>query len=162
MQANLIVVGGVHSGRKIPLHVAEFLIGRDASCHLRPSSKDVEPQHCAILSRNQALYLRDAGHGTRCDGRLLIGGELQLRDGDTLEVGPLAFRLAIDAAVILSVEKVDAQEFLVPTAHDTVHRAGAAPGGEQSPDETAIIDMPSAPPVPTGPLEDSNEIICLP
>ncbi len=98
MQVTLTVVGGVHDGKQIPITVNEFRIGRDAKCHLRPASEDVSRNHCAIIIRpDQRLFLRDYGssNGTILNQRLLVHGEVQLENGDMIEVGPLMFRLNI-------------------------------------------------------------------
>jgi pSer/pThr/pTyr-binding forkhead associated (FHA) protein len=100
MQVLLTVVGGVHHGRKIPIPGPEFLIGRDAKCHLRPASADVSRQHCAILIRQDKVFLKDYGssNGTILNRRMLVHGELQLEDGDNIQVGPLTFMVNISAA----------------------------------------------------------------
>jgi pSer/pThr/pTyr-binding forkhead associated (FHA) protein len=97
MQVSLTVVGGVHHNRTIPIGVAEFRIGRDPKCHLRPASEDVSRQHCAIAMREGRVFLRDYGsrNGTILNRRLLVQGEVQLEDGDVIEVGPLTFRVGI-------------------------------------------------------------------
>src|SRR5438093_1247768 len=97
MQATLIVVGGIFDGRILPLKGPEFTVGRDSTCHLRPSSNEVGHQHCAFVLRDERVCLRDGGssHGTRINGRRLLGGELELKNGDTIKVGPLTFRLSL-------------------------------------------------------------------
>jgi predicted component of type VI protein secretion system len=98
MAVNLIVLSGVHEGRWIPIAVPEFLIGRDPSCHLRPASKSVQRQHCAIVSKGGRFFLRDqtGTEGTLLNRRLLVGGEMQLANGDHIVVGPLLFQVAIE------------------------------------------------------------------
>jgi predicted component of type VI protein secretion system len=98
MSVNLIVLSGIHEGQRIPIGVAEFLIGRDPSCHLRPASKSVEWHHCAILNKGGRVFLRDRTRtgGTILNRRLLVGGEVQLANGDHIAVGPLLFQVAID------------------------------------------------------------------
>src|SRR5262245_11616773 len=97
MEICLTVVGGKHKGREIPIRGSEFLIGRDARCNLRPSSPDVSRKHCALLVRDDQVFLRDYGSdkGTLLNGRMLVSGELQMEDGDLIEVGPLVFRLSL-------------------------------------------------------------------
>jgi predicted component of type VI protein secretion system len=98
MAVNLIVLSGIHEGRWIPIVVPEFLIGRDPSCHLRPASTSVAWQHCAIVSRGERIFLRDQTRtgGTILNRRLLVGGDVQLSNGDHIAVGPLLFQVAID------------------------------------------------------------------
>ena len=64
MAVTLIVQKGVHRGKRIPITVAEFLIGRDPECHLRPSSKDVQWLHCAIVTRDGVAFLATKAHRT--------------------------------------------------------------------------------------------------
>lgn len=95
MNKSLLCVGGTNHGKVIPIMVQEFRIGRDAMCHLRPASTDISRLHCAIVSHPDGrLFLRDyaSSNGTIINHRYLIGGEYELKDGDYLEVGPLAFR----------------------------------------------------------------------
>lgn len=102
MLVSLTVIGGVHNGRVIPIPGPSFLIGRDPKCHLRPASEDVSREHCAILLRgDQRVFLKDYGsrNGTILNHRMLVHGEMQLEDGDVIEVGPLSFRLNIKAGI---------------------------------------------------------------
>jgi len=95
MQKTLVALGGMNHGKVIPLVVNEFRIGRDAGCHLRPASTDISRLHCAIMVKaDDRVFIRDFGsaNGTIINERYLIGGELQLHDGDVLEIGPLMFR----------------------------------------------------------------------
>jgi anti-anti-sigma factor len=90
---------GKGPGQRIPITVSPFLIGRSETCALRPASATVSPYHCALRFRRGSAFVRDFGgaHGTRVNGQR-IQGEVELRDGDRLEVGPLAFRVHLQAA----------------------------------------------------------------
>jgi len=107
MAVNLIVLSGVHEGRRIPIAVPEFLIGRDPSCHLRPASKSVQWQHCAIVTKRGRIFLRDESgtEGTLLNRRLLVGGEVQLAEGDQIGVGPLLFQVAFEADAPAGLQK---------------------------------------------------------
>lgn len=98
MKVALTVMGGKHNGRVIPVNVPEFRIGRDRQCHLRPNSPDVSRFHCAIVRRPGGVFIKDFGskNGTIVNQRVLVGGELQLQDGDVIEVGRLAFLVTIE------------------------------------------------------------------
>jgi predicted component of type VI protein secretion system len=92
---SLTVVGGLLEGKDIPLKVAQFKIGRGPSCHLRPVSEDVGQLHAMIITYNDGkTYIADTGtsKGVIVNDRILIGGQLQLEDGDTIVIGPLSFR----------------------------------------------------------------------
>jgi hypothetical protein len=95
----LVAVPGGMEGKEIPITLSEFLIGRDPDCHICPSSPRVGQRHCAFLIRNQRVYLRafDTIAGTFINDRR-VDGEAQLLDGDLLKIGPLLFRLSIEAS----------------------------------------------------------------
>lgn len=110
MHVALKVVNGIHRNKVIPIKVPEFRIGRDASCHLRPASEDVSREHCAIIIRpDNRVFLRDYGsrNGTILNHRMLVHGELQLENGDLIEVGPLMFRLELVPDEIVEAEIVE-------------------------------------------------------
>jgi predicted component of type VI protein secretion system len=98
MTVNLIVLSEVHQGRRIPVAVPEFLIGRDPNCHLRAASSDVGRLHCAIVTKRGRVFLRDESRteGTLLNRRLLLGGEVQLVDGDHIAIGPLLFLVTFE------------------------------------------------------------------
>jgi len=95
----LVVVGGVHDGRAIPV-VPPFLIGRASECHLRPASTAVSSLHCVIEDREGHIFIQDLGstNGTFLNDDRLISDCL-LRDGDELGVGPLQFLVSSDAPI---------------------------------------------------------------
>jgi pSer/pThr/pTyr-binding forkhead associated (FHA) protein len=86
---------------EIPLPAPQFLIGRDPRCNLRPSSEAVSKLHCAIVQRDNAVFVRDlkSTNGTFVNNDR-IGGEVQVHEGDLLRVGPLvlAFKIEVGAA----------------------------------------------------------------
>lgn len=99
MVVKLVVLKGKAKGREIPLPSSQFLIGRGASCHLRPHSELVSKLHCAIarkpggkvvirdLKSRNCTYLNDEP----------VKGSARARDGDVLAIGPLQFQFAISA-----------------------------------------------------------------
>lgn len=157
MQVSLTVVGGVHNGRVIPIKGAEFLIGRDPKCQLRPASNEISRQHCAIVVRDERVFLRDYGsrNGTLLNQRTLLRGELQLADGDTIEVGPLAFKLGVAVAEV----QLDAES---PSSgsSETDDDLIAAMLSESSADETVLASKPTPAPAPKKP-GDERELLCL-
>jgi pSer/pThr/pTyr-binding forkhead associated (FHA) protein len=97
MKVNLVVTAaGPNQGRSIPVSGAKFLIGRDASCQLRPASQAVSKQHCAIHIRNGQVWVEDFGstNGTIVNDDA-VSGQVQMKDGDRIRIGPLEFRLQI-------------------------------------------------------------------
>jgi pSer/pThr/pTyr-binding forkhead associated (FHA) protein len=151
MKLSLVVLTpGKMEGKNIPVTLSQFLIGRDPQCQLRPASALISKRHCAILNREEKAFIRDfdSTNGTSVDDEP-VKGERELKDGDTLKVGPLAFRVALEAAV--PVDKPTP----VPTtrsAAPTEDEAAAAmllslqdDGGATSPD--APVDSDG---IPTG------------
>ncbi len=97
----LLVLGGVHAGRHIPLS-PPFLIGRSADCNIRASSETISYEHCQIDEADGYLVVRDLDSMTGTfinDDRLLR--DYLLCDGDELRVGPLRFLVQIDSPIAL-------------------------------------------------------------
>jgi len=92
VEVRLKVRGGKSAGQEIRLPGAKFIIGRAEDCHLRPNSDLVSRHHCAILSEEGFVTVRDFGskNGTLVNGER-ISGECELKSGDVLKVGPLEF-----------------------------------------------------------------------
>jgi len=103
---HLVVVGGVHDGRVIPV-VPPFLIGRAAECHLRPASTAVSSRHCVIEEREGHAFIQDLGstNGTFLNDDRLTS-DCPLRDGDELCVGPLRFLVSSDSPIRIVEEPV--------------------------------------------------------
>jgi pSer/pThr/pTyr-binding forkhead associated (FHA) protein len=156
MQVVLTVVGGVHNGRQIPITVPVFLIGRDPACHLRPASPEVSRQHCAVVIRDQYAFLRDYGsrNGTTVNHRVLMHGELQLEDGDALEVGPLVFKVTLLKEAPLPVAPGSEEAAAADTAIQTL-----SDDQEPSTEDTVLVPRAKLPPAIKG-LRDSPEILC--
>jgi pSer/pThr/pTyr-binding forkhead associated (FHA) protein len=97
MKVTLVVTAvGPNNGRSIPVTGAKFVIGRDPGCHLRPASQAISKQHCAIHLRNGQVWVQDFGstNGTLLND-VAVSGEAQAKDGDSLKLGPLEFKLQI-------------------------------------------------------------------
>jgi len=96
MKLSLVVAQGKPEGREIPIRLPQFLIGRDPECHLRPVSPLVSKRHCALLIRDEKAYLRDFGstNGSLVNGQQ-VQGEVEIKDGDELRLGPLNFRVKL-------------------------------------------------------------------
>jgi predicted component of type VI protein secretion system len=99
MKLNLVVAQGVHQGKTIPITVAEFRIGRDPDCQLRPASPSISKKHCSIIIREERVFLKDFGstNGTFVNNEQ-VAGECELKDGDYLKAGPLDFTVKIEAS----------------------------------------------------------------
>ncbi len=96
---NLVVVGGIHDGRVVPI-LPPFVIGRAAACNLRPASQAISLEHCVIEEYEGQVVVRDLGstNGTFLNDDRLIS-DCPLREGDELRVGPLRFLVFKDCPV---------------------------------------------------------------
>jgi anti-anti-sigma factor len=94
----LIVQGGRAHGKSIAVTGPQFVIGRDASCQLRPRSEAISRKHAALEWREGRWVLSDLGstNGTALNGRLLRSKSAEVHHGDLIRIGPVAFTLAID------------------------------------------------------------------
>jgi pSer/pThr/pTyr-binding forkhead associated (FHA) protein len=99
MKVSLVVAQGAHQGKEIPIKQAQFVIGRDPECQLRPASPMISRRHCAVLVREGKVWVRDFGstNGTQVNGQR-VEGEVELHNGDTLKADPLVFTLRVEAA----------------------------------------------------------------
>jgi len=98
MKLSLVVLTpGKQEGKALEVKLAQFVIGRDPQCHLRPASPMISKRHCALLQRDNSVFLRDfdSTNGTFVNDAP-VKGEVELKDGDTLKVGPLLFTVKID------------------------------------------------------------------
>lgn len=138
MKLSLVVAQGVHTGKVIPVTAADFVIGRDPQCQLRPASPAVSKQHCALSIRDGKVYVRDCGstNGTFINDEQ-VAAEREVKAGDRLRVGPLEFDLRIEAgvaapksspAVILPADKVPARAGSKPSAKSAA-ATDTVPGG---------------------------------
>jgi len=99
MKLSLVVLSeGKAQGQSIPITLPQFLIGRNNDCHMRPTSPMISKRHCALLVKGGKAFVRDLGstNGTFVNEELLKG-ERKLENDDTLRIGPLQFRVALEA-----------------------------------------------------------------
>lgn len=98
MKLSLIVTKGRRRDRVIPITIPQFIIGRHKECHLKAGSPSISQHHCALLTRGPEVMVRDfdSTNGTFIN-RKQVEGEQKVGHEDLLEVGPLAFRIHIEA-----------------------------------------------------------------
>jgi FHA domain len=104
MKLSLVVLtAGKMEGKAIPINLAQFLIGRDPQCHLRPTSPLISKRHCAVEIRGDKVFVRDfdSTNGTLVNG-IPVKNEAELSDGDLLKAGPLEFRAVLERSVPVS------------------------------------------------------------
>jgi pSer/pThr/pTyr-binding forkhead associated (FHA) protein len=100
MKLSLIVLTpGKSEGQAIPVTLAQFLIGRDPQCNLRPASALISKRHCAVIVRGEKVFLRDFGstNGTFVNDQP-AKDEVELRNEDVLKVGPLSFKVRMESS----------------------------------------------------------------
>jgi predicted component of type VI protein secretion system len=98
MKVTLVVASGAHQGKVIPITGPQFLIGRDAQCHLRPASQAISKRHCGVMVRDGKVYIKDFGstNGTSVNDVLIKGAEVAVADGARLKLGPLDFTIRVE------------------------------------------------------------------
>jgi pSer/pThr/pTyr-binding forkhead associated (FHA) protein len=97
MKVKLKVVSGSHAGKEIKVSLAKFFIGRGEDCHLRPQSDLISRHHSAIIIEEGHAIIRDlkSRNGTVVNGEK-ITGDVTLKQGDIVKVGPLEFEVLIE------------------------------------------------------------------
>ena len=135
----VVLTPGPSEGKVIPINGAQFVIGRDPGCQLRPASIHISKRHCALLRREDKVFARDFGstNGTFVNDRQ-IRGEIELLDGDELRVGPLKFTVRLEPAPVnrptpppptkTPTEKLTAG---TATVAPTIEEPDRAPGDEE-------------------------------
>jgi len=105
MAWNLVIDKGEYKGKTIPIRLTPFVIGRDDDCQLRPASLYVSHRHCVLIRRDDSLALRDchSTNGTLVNGRR-VEGEVKLRPGDRIGIGPLAFVVSLKGSAGVNQE----------------------------------------------------------
>src|SRR5262245_23263476 len=131
MKLSLVVAQGVHTGKVIPVTAAEFIIGRDPQCQLRPASPAVSKQHCALTIRDDRVFVRDCGstNGTFVNNEQ-VAAEREVKAGDRLRVGPLEFDLKIETG---APQPKSAPVITVPAAAKPGSKPATKPAGKPSP-----------------------------
>lgn len=135
----VVLTSGPSEGKVIPIPVAQFVIGRDPGCQLRPASILISKRHCALLQRDNKVFLRDFGstNGTFVNDRQ-VRGEIELLDGDQLRVGPLKFAVrleatpAVDRPTPLPPAKTATQKVTPPSAPEAPDEKEGSNGEEDA------------------------------
>ena len=85
-------------GRFIPVAHFPFVIGRDADCHLRAHSPTVAGHQCALLRKQDRVFINEIDHDqATLVNELQVHGELELHDQDRVKVGGLEFTVRCEA-----------------------------------------------------------------
>ena len=96
MTVRMRVVRGRLCGKCVDFSDGEFVLGRGPECRIRVGSKRVSRQHCLLRIHGPKVRVRDLGstNGTLVNGTLIVE-ECVLRQGDTLQLGPLVLELIL-------------------------------------------------------------------
>jgi len=155
MKLSLVVMTeGKQRGKVLNITLAQFLIGRDPQCHLRPASPMISKRHCAIIQRDGKVFIRDfdSTNGTLVNDQP-VKGEIELHHDDQLKVGPLLFAVRLEASapvnrptpapptkssVALANNKAAAKPAASPTPPPTSEPASTSAGGGAEDDIAAI------------------------
>jgi anti-anti-sigma factor len=88
---------GSAQGRLVEVSGRKLVIGRDQACHLRLGSATVSKLHAAIERRDGRVFVSDLGstNGTITNGRLVRNSELEVKDGDRIQIGPIVITVVI-------------------------------------------------------------------
>ncbi len=94
MELKLKILEGRHAGQEMRIGKDKFLVGRSEECNLRPNSEKISRHHCVIMLAEGIATIRDLGskNGTLVNGEKIVG-EVELKGGDVLEIGPLKFEV---------------------------------------------------------------------
>ncbi len=133
MKISLVVLtAGKMMGKEIPITAAEFRIGKDPSCQLKPAS-GVSDKHCAFLVKQGKLFLVDLGssEGTFVNDNK-ISAEVELKPKDKVKVGPLLFEVKIEAPAAKPAAAV-----AVPAAKPAVVAPAAKPAEKVEPKKSS-------------------------
>jgi len=92
MNVQLVVATGSRAGQTIPIVGNRFVIGRADDCNLKPRSELISRYHCEVFLEDGEVFVRDMGSK---NGVFLNGHQItethELKNGDTLTIGPLEF-----------------------------------------------------------------------
>jgi len=111
----LVAQAGPLSGQRWTLH-ATLLIGRETSCDIVITDRQVSRQHARLTLTGKGILLEDLGskNGTHHNGKILENPTL-LQDGDTIQIA-LAQQfvyLSSDATLPLESEDTDLQPLVI-------------------------------------------------
>ena len=97
MNANLVLLRKNGANRAFPLPGNVTVIGRRHECDLRIPLPTVSRRHCQLTLDGDTIELRDLGStcGTFVNDER-VDGEMTVRAGDCLRIGPVTFVCQID------------------------------------------------------------------
>jgi pSer/pThr/pTyr-binding forkhead associated (FHA) protein len=133
MKLSLVVkTPGKSEGQSIPINLAQFVIGRDPQCNLRPASALISKRHCALIIRGEKAFIRDfdSTNGTFLNDQP-VKDEMELQNKDRLKVGPLLFEVALETKPTVNR----------PTPPPPTKKPAVAPKPVEAADDDSIAAM---------------------
>jgi len=96
-RAAIVFASGPHGGSEILLEKDRMTLGRGAGMDVVLDDASVSNQHAALELTEAGFRIRDLGstNGVRVNGSRVAAAEL--KHGDRLEIGSLAFRYLVEA-----------------------------------------------------------------
>jgi predicted component of type VI protein secretion system len=154
MKLNLVVkAAGKLEGKVLPITLAQFVVGRDPQCQLRPASAMISKRHCAVIQREGKAYIRDFGstNGTFVNDQP-VKDEIELHHNDQLKIGPLVFQVQIaqDAPALKGATPKPPTKAVTDKAAAPTMTQAKIPGKTPPPPSKApaitktSVDLPSA------------------
>jgi predicted component of type VI protein secretion system len=146
----LVLTPGKLQGKTIDIPVAQFIIGRDPQCHLRPASPLISKRHCALIQREGKAFIRDfeSTNGTLVNEEP-IEGERELHHDDQLKIGPMLFAVRVDATATAPKPTGQTPPPATRPATPAPKPAAAAPAAPTPPPSQATRATPTPTTKPT-------------
>lgn len=93
MIARIRIISGPLSGQTIALSGKQFLIGREADCHLRLNCEFASRHHCVLQIDDLSIRIADLAskNGTYVNGRRVSSKEETLAPNDVISIGTTMF-----------------------------------------------------------------------
>ena len=97
LAACLVVESGPAKGRSLPIRDRGIVIGRDPGCQVRSNHAFLSRRHAEVRTLGNRVLLRDLGstNGTLLNDSAVGVDDVEVQEGDRLQIGPLKFRVAL-------------------------------------------------------------------
>ena len=138
LRIKLVFRNGIHAGKHIVLHKAQFLIGRGEQADLRLNSNRISRHHCVICSREDVVPVEDPGsrNGVRLNDILIEPHQSYgLFHGDMIQVDEWLFKMSIRDEVSKKPleRRIPSSQIVRPTvstSNKSVGLSGTSPAAE--------------------------------
>jgi FHA domain len=88
-------------GTLIPVVRFPFLIGQEPGCHLRVKSSEVRARHCALLIREDRIFVSELAGATFVNEQR-VQGQQEVHDRDCVHVAGLMFSIRLESNSVRS------------------------------------------------------------